>query len=793
VTRTISATTWSRTHLATLSRGRRLLLALIALATIAAVVIGISNRADAATTTLTGNNNWGSHTVAAGDTLVFDPNNDTTLTMTGNLVVLGTLEMKPANGNVEHLIQFTGINESSFVGGGMEVVASDVGLWVMGSGRIVLEGESKPAWSYSWQSSWENDEVRAAPNTPGNYSNFPIVTSAPPPNALGYSTELLNLTRNVRVEGTPGGYSHVFIRSMQPSSIKNAAFRYMAPDIGGSDDSTGRYGLHIHMSMNGSRGTIVDGLVIRNTKGHAFVPHGSHGVTFRNTIAYDVEGEAYWWDDPASGVMNETDDVVFDRAVAALVTQASGGNNQRLTGFYLGAGHNPVVINSVAVGIQNEGGANRSGYLWPEDSEGTWVFTDNRAHNNDSNGIFVWQNNELPHVIDRFTAYYNGQAGIEHGAYTNSYVYKNLVLLGNNVAVRSHALGEPGDDSFTDTQIWSKLQTGGGNLLIDEHAREPERPVRFVDCDFGEVVVEDSGGPERSLYDFIRCGLEPSDFDLSGARSDSVFRVQRSDGTAYQLTGNGSVTSIAAFYFGTVPGDFTGEVGLVDPLTGEWRLRNKAGQETYFYYGDPGDFPFMGDWDCNGTDTPGLFRTSDAFAYLRNSNTQGIANVRFFFGNPSDIPIAGDFNGDGCSTVSIYRPSEQRFYIINQLGANNGGLGAAEYSFMFGNPGDKPFVGDFDGDGIDEVGLHRESTGLVYFRNTLTTGIADNQFFFGNPGDRLIAGDWGTVDGTDTPGLFRPSNSTLYFRHSNTQGNADSQFTWGLPHWLPVSGEFGLG
>jgi hypothetical protein len=237
----------------------------------------------------------------------------------------------------------------------------------------------------------------------------------------------------------------------------------------------------------------------------------------------------------------------------------------------------------------------------------------------------------------------------------------------------------------------------------------------------------------------------------------------------------------------------TGEtVGLVDPITGEWRLRNLAGVVTGFFYGNPGDVPFMGDWDCDGIDTPGLFRQSDAFAYLRNSNSQGLADIRFFFGNPSDIPLAGDFDGNGCDSLSIYRPSEQRFYIVNQLGANNGGLGQAEFSFVFGNPGDKPFVGDFDGDGIDEVGLHRESTGFVYYRNTLDAGFADNQFFFGDPGDRFVTGDWGLVDGVDTPAVFRPSNTTFYFRHTNTPGNADSSFVFGEPAWLPVSGIYGM-
>jgi hypothetical protein len=263
--------------------------------------------------------------------------------------------------------------------------------------------------------------------------------------------------------------------------------------------------------------------------------------------------------------------------------------------------------------------------------------------------------------------------------------------------------------------------------------------------------------------------------------------VMNADGS-----GQTNVTNNPATDFQPNWGRSPDTVGLVDPATAVWYLRNQGGAIVRFFYGNPGDVPFMGDWNCDGVDTPGLFRISDAFAYLRNSNSQGIADIRFFFGNPSDIPLAGDFDGDGCDSLSIYRPSEQRFYIINALGANNGGLGPAEFSFIFGNPGDKPFVGDFDGDGIDTVGLHRESTGFVYFRNSLTTGIANNEFFFGDPGDRFVTGDWGVVDGTDTPGLFRPANFTFYFRHTNSQGNADSQFVFGSPPWLPVSGVFGI-
>ena len=235
-------------------------------------------------------------------------------------------------------------------------------------------------------------------------------------------------------------------------------------------------------------------------------------------------------------------------------------------------------------------------------------------------------------------------------------------------------------------------------------------------------------------------------------------------------------------------------VGLVDISSGVWYLRNSGGVVTSFFYGVPGDLPISGDWNGDGTSTPGLYRQSDGFFYSRNSNTQGVADDSCFAGNPSDVPLVGDWDGDGDDNLGIYRPSEERFYLFTTT-CTGSPMGFAQISFFFGNPGDKPVAGDWDGDGIDEVGLHRESTGLFYWRNTHTTGVADGQIFFGIPDDRFVAGDWGIVDGKDTPAVFRPSDLIFYFRHTLTQGVADSQFTWtgAGSGWLPVAGEFGLG
>ena len=83
-----------------------------------------------------------------------------------------------------------------------------------------------------------------------------------------------------------------------------------------------------------------------------------------------------------------------------------------------------------------------------------------------------------------------------------------------------------------------------------------------------------------------------------------------------------------------------------------------------------------------------------------------------------------------------------------------------------------------------------ESTGLVYYRNSNTTGIADNTFIYGDPGDRFVAGDWNS-NGIASPGVFRPSNTTMYLRYENSQGNADASWNVGMNTWLPVSGVFG--
>jgi len=57
-----------------------------------------------------------------------------------------------------------------------------------------------------------------------------------------------------------------------------------------------------------------------------------------------------------------------------------------------------------------------------------------------------------------------------------------------------------------------------------------------------------------------------------------------------------------------------------------------------------------------------------------------------------------------------------------------------------GNPGDVGIAGDWDGDGIDTIGVYRN--GRFLLRNSNDPGFAEIVFSLGNPGDMPIAGDW---------------------------------------------------
>ncbi|MFE7839994.1 hypothetical protein ACFU53_29245 [Streptomyces sp. NPDC057474] len=74
-------------------------------------------------------------------------------------------------------------------------------------------------------------------------------------------------------------------------------------------------------------------------------------------------------------------------------------------------------------------------------------------------------------------------------------------------------------------------------------------------------------------------------------------------------------------------------------------------------------------------------------------------------GNSGDVPIIGDWNCDGIDDIGVYRPSNGTFYRYGYA------------AIAYGNVGDLPIIGDWNGNGIDEIGVYRPGNRTFYPRN----------------------------------------------------------------------------
>jgi len=547
--------------------------------------------------------------IGPDDALVFDPGASRSLRSTGNVVVEGRLALRPDSPAVIHRLGFAGIDESRFEGGGNDVLDSDVGLWVMGEGVLDVAGSPKSAWTHTAgtvpagaatitlapaPSGWQvGDEIVLTPTgRPGeqgveHWSSYDLATvtgidgaevSLDRPAAFAHPevvtadgtarrAEVLNLSRNVVIEGEEAGRSHIFLRSSVPQSVQYLAIRHLGPrqKAGGATEFVGgRYGIHLHTVEDASRGSIFEGVVGRQIGSHTFVTHRSHGVTWRDCITHDTLEDAYWWDprDPATGKEDPTDDVLYERCVASMVA-ADGAGNFRLAGYFLGAGSGNTARHCIAVGVK--GRSDACGYLWPNESEGVWTFEDCLAHNNKVNGIFVWQNTERLHVVTRFTGVHNGSFGISHGAYKNSYVYEDAILHANGEgALRLKAVSR----TVTGPLQFIRCDGDAGGLSpyavqVDGHTQPPDLPTEFAGCAWRGATDAAFGfagaGSNPHLLDIIDNRFEGNEFWLAdGVPPGTRIRVDDEEHGAIALEGmNGS---------GEVNPAWNARVTPIDPL-----------------------------------------------------------------------------------------------------------------------------------------------------------------------------------------------------------------------------------
>jgi len=116
--------------------------------------------------------------------------------------------------------------------------------------------------------------------------------------------------------------------------------------------------------------------------------------------------------------------------------------------------------------------------------------------------------------------------------------------------------------------------------------------------------------------------------------------------------------------------------------------------------------------------------------------------------------------------LAVWRPSTGVWYVL-------GGTGSQQFATTWGQSGDIPAPGDYDGDGKTDLAIFRPSTGYWWILRS-----SDGSYFsapLGSSGDKVVQADY-DGDGKTDFAVFRPSNSTWYIYQTSTGNTVYEQF-----------------
>ena len=214
------------------------------------------------------------------------------------------------------------------------------------------------------------------------------------------------------------------------------------------------------------------------------------------------------------------------------------------------------------------------------------------------------------------------------------------------------------------------------------------------------------------------------------------------------------------------------------------------GAETKWhdYFSINSEVPLSGDFNGDGrTDIVTFTRGSTGDAYVALSNGNGFDGTgwkwhdAFCFG--SEIPLVGDFNGDGKDDIATFtRGTTGDVYVALSTGSGFVGTGWKWHDdFCFGS--EIPLVGDFNGDGNDDIATFtRGTTGDVYVALSTGNGFSGtgwkwhDSFCFGS--EIPLVGDF-TGDGKDDIATFtRGTTGDVYVAVSYGNTFAGTGWKW---------------
>ncbi|MFJ1763951.1 FG-GAP-like repeat-containing protein [Amycolatopsis sp. NPDC088138] len=306
---------------------------------------------------------------------------------------------------------------------------------------------------------------------------------------------------------------------------------------------------------------------------------------------------------------------------------------------------------------------------------------------------------------------------------------------------------------------------GGTSATSYVHTSVPSKQTWYY-----RVVARPSGGSSSEPSDTVSATTTArSVSDFTGDGKDDIATFTRgtagdvfaagSDGTKFVGTTAQWGSNLGAGTEVPLSGDFNGD-GKVDAVvfkrgtSGDVVVAlsdgTKFGPATLWhdFFGINDEIPAVGDFNGDGKDDIAAFKrgsTADVIVSLSDGTKFGTATLwHDHFGIGSELPYVGDFNGDGKDDIAVFtRGTAGDVFVALSDGTKFAGDGVKWHdNFAFND--EVPAIGDFNGDGKADIA-------------TFTRGTASDVFVALSDGTKFVGTtvkwhDHFTIDG-EVPGV----------------------------------------
>lgn len=494
---------------------------------------------------------------------------------------------------------------------------------------------------------------------------------------------------------------------------------------------------------------------------------GGNGEDIARGIAVDAAGNAYVVGDTASNNLavrapagqslppleSAFNGGASDGFIAKVdPTNASGANSLVSLTYYGGAGRD--VINAVTV----EATTQRSHITGRSDNATGFPLLNAFDVSATATDAFVAKLNA--DVTAQFYSSFLGGTSFDEGKAVALDAANNVYLTGKTLSA-----------NFPKINAFQTVNAGGGDAFVTKISAvlAPAQPKILYSSFLG-------GSASTGIDEGRGIGLDKKgNVYVGGFTTSSNFPTTVG---VIKTQAPGIVAGNSDGFVAKVESTFNDSIGVFRPGTNQFLLSNSNSNPATnltIGFGQAGDLPIVGDWNGDGIEDMGVFRPGAGQFLLRKLTTQIVCapicipmpvltTVTQNFGLNGDLPIAGDWDGNGIDTVGVFRQNggQAQIFLTDSAATNP----PIDHTLFFGVDGDLPVAGDWESDGVDGVGVFRPSTGQVFLTSDLVFGNVDINSVFGTNGDLPTAGDF-DGDGKDTIAVFRPSTAQFFLSNDN--------------------------